>query len=403
MAKRNRVIYQSEAVFVGPSPSSGVHYEEFQYSGIADNSGVQIGGVDDGQTFNVPEIDSSGDLVSGSKNYVEELLRVQSASYSFNINRQDINQFNQLAAIDRVVLEAPTVNFDTSYYLTNGQQESRLGFTIDGQVSALSGILNRSEDEKNYFVLTVPEGSDAANNTNRSDHNVISIGNGFMTNYSVEASVGDIPTASVSAEALNIKVDPNSSGHYIPAINPENGEKVTGVTYRLPTSQEGTGMIAALRPGDISLSLRTPFGAKLPGQYSEGTSHVQNFSLQVPVGREPLQRLGSSFAFSREITFPVTITLNATANLADLESGNLADVICEDEDYDLEIVMNEPNCSGGVPDTALKYTLKGAKLDSQSFSSSIGSNKSVDLSWSVQIGGPEDLNHGFFISGSYNE
>ena len=43
---------------------------------------------------------------------------------------------------------------------------------------------------------------------------------------------------------------------------------------------------------------------------------------------------------------------------------------------------------------------KGARIDSESISSDIGSNKSVDLSFTTQIGGPEDKLHGVFISGA---
>ena len=46
------------------------------------------------------------------------------------------------------------------------------------------------------------------------------------------------------------------------------------------------------------------------------------------------------------------------------------------------------------------WTLKGCTLDSESFSSSIGSNKSVELSFSTQIGGPKDTANGIFASGA---
>ncbi len=96
----------------------------------------------------------------------------------------------------------------------------------------------------------------------------------------------------------------------------------------------------------------------------------------------------------------MTVTLNATATLTDLVQGNLADILCNDQNYDLLITLREPACSGQGP-VSMSYSLRGAKLDSQSFTSSIGANKSVDLVWSAQIGGPQDVTHGFFISGSY--
>ena len=48
-----------------------------------------------------------------------------------------------------------------------------------------------------------------------------------------------------------------------------------------------------------------------------------------------------------------------------------------------------------------KYTLKGAKLDSEEFSSDIGSNKTVTLNFSAQVGGPQDSNNGLFMNGQF--
>ena len=78
---RNRVIYQSEGLYVSKDAS---------VTGAADH---------------------------------EQLSRVQSANYSFTINRQDVNQFGDLARIDSLVLDAPTVSLDFSYYLTDGFNE----------------------------------------------------------------------------------------------------------------------------------------------------------------------------------------------------------------------------------------------------------------------------------------
>ena len=75
---RTRVIYQSEAVYC----SQDVAFDARQ--------------------------NRAGDI--------KQLSRVQSANYSFSIARQDVNQFGNLAAIDQIITESPTVSFDTSYY-----------------------------------------------------------------------------------------------------------------------------------------------------------------------------------------------------------------------------------------------------------------------------------------------
>ena len=88
---RNRVIYQSQAVSVTSDKVS------FDADAITNGS------------------------ISG-------LQRIQSANYSFSVGRQDVNQFGQLARIDAVSIDPPTVSLDYSYYLTNGINEKLIGF-----------------------------------------------------------------------------------------------------------------------------------------------------------------------------------------------------------------------------------------------------------------------------------
>jgi len=360
---RNRIIYQSEALYAGPSPATGNHFTDQQ--------------------------NLSGNLVN-------QLHRVQSANYSFNIARQDVNQFGELAAIDRVILESPTVSLDFSYILNSFGNEKLLGFgPFDSdQVSCISGILNKTADERNYFIRTVGEGADAQGTaTGAANQNVIGIGNGFISSYSTEGSVGNFPTVTVNVEALNMAFDAGTTGNYVPAVVPTDGSKITGVKYALPTavsSIAATG-VSALRPGDITVDI---------SEYGEGgttvsDAKIQSYTLNFDLTRNPLQKLGSKFAFAREIQFPVTVSMQVQALLGDLTTGNLADIIKNDKNYDVSVALKHPTDGS----TQVKYFLKRAKLDSQEFSSSIGDNKSVTLNFSTQIGGPNQNDRGLMMSG----
>ena len=57
--------------------------------------------------------------------------------------------------------------------------------------------------------------------------------------------------------------------------------------------------------------------------------------------RDPLQKLGSKFAFARE-TLPITVSLSVDANLGDVAEGNLADVIDSDAAMDVDIELFTP-------------------------------------------------------------
>ncbi len=388
MAKRNRVIYQSEALFV-----------THQYTG------GQIVDFVEGTHYD----DEPGHLGDGSEitsGMFHQIHRLQSANYNFAISRQDVNQYGNLARIDTAVLEAPTVNLDFTYLVTNGTNEDKLGITThanQAQTGALSGLLANISG-RNYHVLTVAEGTDAnadsdSGKSANAANSVISIGNGYITNYSVNAAIGGIPTASVSVEGLNITADSAGTGMHTPAVNTTSNR--TGYArFSLPNPQSGdVGYI--LRPGDMSIELNDATG--LLANFTESTNvtaaHIQSFNIDVPLGRSVLNRLGNAFGFSREIDFPITVSVGISAIVADLKRGNLFDELYDTTKHDLCIAMKKPGTAGGGAEQ-VRFQLKNVTLDSESYSSSIGDNKSVDLSFSATVGGPEDTTNGLFISGT---
>ena len=389
MAKRNRVIYQSEALFVS-----------HQYTG-----GKVVDIV--GGTHRAAGI--GPDLGSGM---FHQLHRVQSANYNFAISRQDINQFGNLARIDTAIIEAPTVGLDFSYLVTDGSNEDKLGITCSaGEINALSGILSNTSG-RNYHILTVTEGTDANSDLLASTKGtattstVISIGNGYITNYSMNAAVGSVPTANVSVEGLNITADTAGEGLLTPAIDPANSTQGVAI-YNLPNPVPGVvGEI--LRPGDMVISFGATEGstqagtgviAQLTDSSTKTAAHIQSFNIDVPLGRSVLNRLGNAFGFSREIDFPITVSVGISAIVADLKRGNLFDELYDTTKHDLCIAMKKPGTAGGG-DEQVRFQLKNVTLDSESYSSSIGDNKSVDLSFSATVGGPEDTTNGLFISGT---
>tara|TARA_Y100000592_G_C5475033_1_gene321802 strand:+ start:2583 stop:3665 length:1083 start_codon:yes stop_codon:yes gene_type:complete len=332
-----------------------------------------------------------------------QLHRIQSANYSFEIARQDINQFGQLAAIDRIILEQPTVSLDFSYYPTSGLNEARLGFDVDDTNTAIKGMLSGARaggsdrvDVHNYFITTKAEGVDQVGNTD-TPGGIVGIGNGFLTSYSAEGSVGDFVTASVNVEGLNLIYDTASSTTIAnPAVNPADGTLVGGGAVTAADAVAGTGaaIVNALRPGDVALTL--PDSGTLG--YDSSDLKVQNFSFNFDLSRENIEKLGSKFAFAREIEFPTSATLDASSIIGDYQNSTDGDGLSNlinnaDPEHDITVT-----CAGFGSKTGIKYQLKGAKLNSHSVSSSIGDNKSLDLSFEAQVGGPEDTIHGIVIN-----
>tara|TARA_Y100000310_G_scaffold272665_1_gene287782 strand:+ start:11 stop:1246 length:1236 start_codon:yes stop_codon:yes gene_type:complete len=399
---RNRVIYQSEALFVTAQYTGGKTIDIV--NGTHTGAGAWWAGSSHG---------SEGEISTGM---FHQLHRVQSANYNFAINRTDVNQFGNLARIDTAVIDAPTVGLDFSYLVTNGLNEDKLGISTANQgmaalsCSAISGILSNTSG-RNYHILTVTEGEDAnqeglisatTNKAQAATSTVISIGNGFVTNYSVNASIGAIPTASVSVEGLNITAQTAGTGLATPSINPNDGTQGTA-RFSLPHANKGSvGEI--LRPGDIDVNLTAGGATGLLANFADGAktaAHIQSFSIDLPLGRSLLQRLGNSFGFAREVDFPVQVSCSISAIAADLKAGNLFNELYDNTKSDIEICMRAPTAGGaGAGTPQIRYMLKNVTLESESFSSSIGDNKSVDLTFSATVGGPDDITNGLFISGT---
>ena len=381
---------------------------------------------------------------------IKQLKRIQTANYGFTINRQDINQFGHASRLDSVIIESPTVNLDFSYYLLDGYNERMLEFVTNGVTNTLSGALTPElyQAGNNFFILTTPEARDAVkgdvnlnaevnweNKPQEQAKSVVSLGNGYVTDYSVDIAVGSIPTANVTVEGMNIRADWGTTGNDLPAVDMKDGSKISsawatgadgysikgesrgaeGCTglYSLPPADKffsGCGDVAALRPGDVVLDLgnKSLISESVSGNANRpvvGSAHVQSVNISLPLSRTPLQRLGSTFGFSKAIDLPLSVSFSASALVSELKEGNMLDLLCDCEEFDVGVTIYNPECNDcGVKsddaNIAMRYVLKGARLESENFSSTIGDNKTVDLVFSTQVGSSDDARNGLYISGS---
>ena len=184
------------------------------------------------------------------------------------------------------------------------------------------------------------------------------------------------------------------SGIVNPSVNQESGTAVTSTPVVLPAPSSGNvGQPTALRPGDITLDIAQFEGQTITDLKDPGACNVQSCSISIPLSRSPLDRLGSKFPFARTVDFPVVTTLSVSALLNEEVAYNLSTGL-DGGQKDVTITMNTPANGSGI-----QWKFKNALVESENWSSSIGSNKSVDLTFTAQVGGPEDLTAGVFMSG----
>ncbi|MEE2745695.1 MAG: hypothetical protein VX617_02315 [Pseudomonadota bacterium] len=406
---------------------------------------------------------AAGKIVNRS--LIEPLHRIQSANFNFTINRQDINEFGKLSRLDSIVMESPTVGLDFNYYLCDGGNERKMGFNLptnnsgsdgipigvnsrvanqaawtgDGCVSGYSALSGLIEDTQgnNYFIVTSKEGTDVQGDTVTStttDFDVIGIGNGFISDYSIDASVGAVPTASVTVEAFNIRVDDTISGYtegaftgnQVPGVNDTDGQQVN-INYQFDggtlqtTGDYITGMpgrgtpdivadntITALRPGDILLEFLNPESSTFNNDgftvlSGDGKAHIQSFGVSVPMSRTVLGRLGNTFGYARVIDLPLNLDVSISAIVSELRVNNLFERLASPDKVDFRLTLRRSAGTGKPGADAMVIDVKGARLEGESYSNSIGDNETVDITFSTQVGGANDTSNGIFMRGSYDK
>lgn len=380
MASRTRVISQNKAVYVTPT-------------------GWTIGGDDDEEN-----------MVSG-----HQLHRVDTLSFDMDLAgaRQDVREFGQLARIGTVSLTEINPSLSFGYFLGDGENELALGFTkskagfggFTGQMA--SGMLSEDEilSERNMFVLTATEGGDAFNSdvyeTEAESHDVVGFGNCFVNSYSASFNVGEIPRADVEMQASNIVFWTGMhSGLYSPSLNLEGERDFTGIV-KLPAPDTGNMDTLVLRPQDVSISFSkqgmiTGDGAVkgIGGTTSFNNLPVQTASIELPLAREVIESLGSELAYAKVLEFPIDVTLSVSALVREFGAGALEYALTGTAgNIETDVTLNVTNGS----QTRMKYELKKAVLDNQSFSQGLDDNETVDLTFSAQIGGATTDDQGLFF------
>ena len=168
-----------------------------------------------------------------------------------------------------------------------------------------------------------------------------------------------------------------------------------------PFNTTGSSTVAALRPGDLTLTMSNSGDyIGMTDMNGAGAAHIQSFTINVPLSRTILQRLGSTFGYARVVDFPVDISCTVSAVVSELQASNLFTKLCSKTTHDFTLNMKDSSCTT-AGSTKMKFIVKNARLDSETFTNAIGDNESVDMTFTAQIGGANDTSNGLFMEGSY--
>ena len=358
---------------------------------------------------------------------LRRINRVQSVNYDFNISRTDIGVLGKTQNIARPIIEPPSISLDFSYFLEGVTNERRIGFNVDNQNESNKPLFvknlfdsSRGLDSRNIYLVTnnlsdldirgqsdsyeaaylSAEPSEKASliiDNNSPGYGILAFQNAYVSNYSVDISVGNIPQVNVSCVADNVIYFPSGSGVSVPLLNTKDGTSYDGgakilipkhFKEKAPNVEFGS---LTFRPGNITVDIQK--------QTSTGinfhTETLQSFSLELPLDRENISYLGYKLYADRPIKLPIKSSLKLGFLDKQSLSGSLFSEINRDESYNFVV-----NCKKDNGDVGLRYLVSGAKFESVSHSSSVGDNFNSEMSFSVEMD-LDDYKNGIFVSGQH--
>lgn len=315
---------------------------------------------------------------------INQLSRIQNANIELNLNQENLDYLNQNTEIFKV--EKPTVNLSYSYYVTNGNNERNLGLVTDGYNS----IFYKIDQEKNYYLVNTPEndGSDINFDMGLIERQCFAVGNVLLNGYSVSAAVGGFVTATVNAEGQNLIYYTEVSGLQVPAINPINGDQLTGL-FNIPLATDQVSEFSLNQANDVIALSYKDLLMEFPNDsvfftYLSGSNacYLQNFNLSFSVNRQQIATLGTAYP-TRQTIYPIDVELTAEAYIEKYRADALNGLDCYNTGHNINILIKQP-CSDYL---AVEYYLRGMQLESMSIDNSVGQYATVNFRWRTRVGG----------------
>jgi hypothetical protein len=318
------------------------------------------------------------------------LKRVQSSSISVT---NPITRPKQIGSSDfafEKYITIPEISVNLNYLVSDNSNELLLGLNATGNESFLKNMAVTGQDKNLFFILTDTNNQDADTLTNMVGNDIFAVGNAFLTNYSLSAQVGSVPTVSTSFSCLNMTFQTyngtGSNGSDVPAINLTNGIKSTGKYLITGANMSPSNYLSnqnsrpsAIRPGDIVLQLPQTFmgGIRYSGDVPASISSLQ---IDVPIERRDLLGFGSNYPYDKRIMYPLIGTVSFNGTFDEPVTGDFSNIFNDDTAYDLSFDLKNYNGA-----TGLRVEILNARIEDQSFDLSLGDNMSFQSKFSFKI------------------
>jgi hypothetical protein len=280
-----------------------------------------------------------------------------------------------------------------------------------------SGILRNNDlvDKKDFFLVINKKNTDVIGNypINKQsigstaqltgiidpasrDYGLLHFQNFYINTYSMNVSVGNIPTVNQSYVGDNIIFYSSGSGITYTTLNNKSGHQensneriiIPRAFDQYDSNLSGENIFL---PGEIALTISSdnPTGVRF---FAED---VEAFSYKIDFNRFKLTSLNYKFPISRPISFPVAVDISASLNAKSILTGSFFDTLDKTQNYNLILDIN----SNGQGVSPSKILFSGCNFNSISYDSSIRTKNSAELNFRLNIN-PDDVNKAIFSSGN---
>lgn len=326
----------------------------------------------------------------------EDLSRVQSVAYGFTNDSRKIKSIGSDSLIlfdgKSPLARAPEVNFQIEYLFCEPQNESSCGLYIGQEGSVLKNIIE-SPTTDDINILVVASNEDSHKDIIRlqqfdfENYNVIGVGNAFLDSYSYSASIGSLPSCSLTFAAGNIVFDTyqDTNKPALPSLklgtqNDRSSEvlELNETSFSNSLFKTYSSDVSAIKPGDIKVSIEKLNGQK-GGADISFFSMVQNISIDLQIPREVIYGMGSNYPFNRKLRLPAEGTVSIDVILNKFEATSAQNLFDEISSYRIEIEHIREG------QESVFILIDQAQLESENFDANIQNNSSVSIQMSYPV------------------
>jgi len=333
----------------------------------------------------------------------------QGLEYSIGYERQKSKQIGSQDLSTNDIFRQPDVSLNITYIPEPNFSNEIQGRFIDSRPASYNwnkfvNFFNTNDvsDSNNFYVLITKNAEDSFLNKLQffslqdfDGNEAIAFGNCFPTSYSLNYSVGSLPSVSTQYICSNAVFDKlTGTSMQSPAINLTGGnnDNVGNSTFSFDFDLSSAALEKAppiVNPNNPNSDV-TLQNLQVGGQEISGTHLVQSVDMNVSLPRVSSYGLGNDYAYNRQRQFPANGTFSVSSLVSGLESGSMTGVLSSDQNYQFDLQLE---ASGKL----MSYRIEDAKLTSYNYSMNVNGTMSYDASFDFEV----TQSKGLKVSGTY--